>query len=351
MSQNRVAIIDEKEEDLRLACLALEAAGRSVLAISSYSKIKVLEKIKPDVIVLGCDNLVKVVDLSRQLHEIGCKTVVLVTRHDVSELDSLRKRARLAMILKRQRDMTQLVSEVGYWIDSAESDPAGTPSRLVIAAPYGPDLVPEAQKVLEENGLDLRGIFRKNDLFDVLRFESPALVILGDDLPEATIEEICISIRSDPRLRPVSILTILAHGKRRRAEAIFEAGSNDVLVRPVTATEFDRAVSRLVTTSFRRHVRVPVRIKVHVPDSGKVQRAIGYSINLASGGLLLEIESDLYVGSQIDLRFRLPESQVAIETRAEVVRNEGNNRYGLQFVDLDERDSKILLSYTRKNDG
>jgi c-di-GMP-binding flagellar brake protein YcgR len=67
--------------------------------------------------------------------------------------------------------------------------------------------------------------------------------------------------------------------------------------------------------------------------------------NVSAGGLAVSAAGPLPVGMQLEIYFELPIGY-AVETRAEVVRSDGNE-IGLRFIDLDQRTQVALRSFCR----
>lgn len=91
----------------------------------------------------------------------------------------------------------------------------------------------------------------------------------------------------------------------------------------------------------RAHRRAALTAPVLV-DSARAHHT-GYCRDVSEGGLSIELQSDLPVGSAVDLYFELP-SGIAIEARAEVARR-GERTFGLRFHGLSVDDRRAVASY------
>ncbi len=97
--------------------------------------------------------------------------------------------------------------------------------------------------------------FRTNVAFDgpsgmqdVWRIK-PALVMADDNLPGLTGREMCIRLRQDPSTKNIPIMVMSGFSsEERRAEAL-EAGADDFIVKPYSATELLARVRAILRRS------------------------------------------------------------------------------------------------------
>lgn len=97
----------------------------------------------------------------------------------------------------------------------------------------------------------------------------------------------------------------------------------------------------------RKFDRAPVAIEVHFRTKGSF--LVSYSLNLSKGGLFLETESLLPVGSTLPVRFTIPGASSPIETEARVmwVRSEVSEEglplgMGLKFDLVEDRIGALI---------
>lgn len=109
----------------------------------------------------------------------------------------------------------------------------------------------------------------------------------------------------------------------------------------------------------RIHVRVLVRVLVDFesPDT----YLYDYSNNLSEGGIFIETEKPLSVGSPLTLRFTLPGVDRVFEAKGGVVwvndTSEGKQKrvpemgvgMGIQFNEIDDTDRKFIREYVEKS--
>ncbi len=95
----------------------------------------------------------------------------------------------------------------------------------------------------------------------------------------------------------------------------------------------------------RLQSRVPVQLRVVFQDVSKVLEA--FSTNLGAGGMLLNSNRDMAVGSRIKIQFTLPGVPSEFCTTAEVAwrRQTTDIALGLRFTDLSEDDKQRIVAF------
>ncbi|HWA71368.1 MAG TPA: PilZ domain-containing protein [Polyangiaceae bacterium] len=91
----------------------------------------------------------------------------------------------------------------------------------------------------------------------------------------------------------------------------------------------------------RAHRRAALTAPVLV-DSARAHHT-GYCRDVSEGGLSIELQGDLPVGTAVDLYFELP-TGIAIEARAEIARR-AERTFGLRFQSLSADDRRAVVAY------
>ena len=222
--------------------------------------------------------------------------------------------------------------------------------KTVLIADRGRSLVPAAQTVLEREHVAIVAAATAEAVLADIREAKPKLLIVGPDLPDLSIPDLCRRIRSEPEIRGVSILVVVSLVERERASQAIEAGANAVLFRPLEAAEFDRQVGALLTVPTRKELRVLVQLRVEESKEGFF--FLGHTRNLSVSGMLLETDHPLERGTAMGLRFFLPGRPNEMTAVAEVVRERkgqfGLRQYGLRFRKLGEADKIAIAEYVAR---
>jgi hypothetical protein len=158
----------------------------------------------------------------------------------------------------------------------------------------------------------------------------PGIVLVDRDADWAL--SLVRGLRQDAATRNLS-LAVLARDDFDPIEVeLLEVGANGVLRLPPDAN-WDVRLQRLIDVPMRREARFPVRLEVEARSG--VRASTATVINLSVNGLLMESAVKLRVGTDVDLRFALPEEPEPILGTAQVVRIAGRSRYGLEFYGLE----------------
>jgi diguanylate cyclase (GGDEF)-like protein len=103
--------------------------------------------------------------------------------------------------------------------------------------------------LLKETGFDLVTTTDAVELWEVLDESPPAAVLLDLEMPDVDGLVLCRTIRAEPKWHQLPILVLATRTGASTVEAIFAAGADDYLVKPLDATELQ---ARL-TSHVERH--------------------------------------------------------------------------------------------------
>jgi TonB family protein len=153
---------------------------------------------------------------------------------------------------------------------------------------------------------------------DVARAFVPSLVVLdGTDEP-ATLRLIR-QLREHPGTRRSSILVVTDPAGSSSGQEALESGANLVLAAPVDPTLWDARLARLLAVPTRLRVRFPVRVRRLDPSWDGIFTASALDLSLT--GMLVESETAIPAGEEVELRFTLPGAAEEIQLAACVVRS------------------------------
>jgi hypothetical protein len=107
--------------------------------------------------------------------------------------------------------------------------------------------------------------------------------------------------------------------------------------RVVAFTEAAERLPKVVADLGKVSQRLTVKLKVQVDGADGNRLGQWRSVNISSSGILLQTNEKLAAGSQLDLRFSVPEDPLPIQVQAEVVRSATFGResfagLGLRFL-------------------
>jgi len=156
----------------------------------------------------------------------------------------------------------------------------------------------------------------------------PQMVLVDRDLPGA--RDLIADLRGDPATRPLSIV-VLGRGDFDSVEVdLLEAGANAILRLPA-GREWDDRLVKLIQVPTRRETRFSVHFEVQADTDSPRTSGLALALNLSVAGMLMQCSLPLGIGDDLDLGFRLFETDPAVAVRGRVVRQAKGERFGVQF--------------------
>lgn len=161
----------------------------------------------------------------------------------------------------------------------------------------------------------------------------------------------CNSIRSGHKINYVPIIMIASSGSVREIEDCIKAGADDYLCEPVDPLDLLQKTAKFINVLTRNDPRVSVRLKLEGRLADTV--FVGFTLNLSSGGFLLETNHKFLIGETSVFSLSLPESEKTINVTGKVVRKSVGAHhnlyfYGIKFVDLSIHDRLLLEDSLQK---
>lgn len=181
------------------------------------------------------------------------------------------------------------------------------------------------------------------------REEKPSLIIFSYDLFDMTAPEFCREIRESEDTRAISLLMVCDKDKPEQGEVSLGAGCNDVIYRPLQRRELDTKIEKLTAIAVRRMLRTITKIEVSMEKNGRF--ILGRSINISSGGMLLEVDRVLAADGAVKINFFLPGDARPMQVEAEILRAEFSGtmaKYGLRFINLGEEDRDRIEHFVNR---
>ena len=103
--------------------------------------------------------------------------------------------------------------------------------------------------LLEPWGLGVTGLETPARFWELLQATRPDLLILDVEMPEFSGIELCQAVRTDPHWQNLPILFLTAHRDAATVQAIFSAGADDFIPKPIVGPELlTRILNRLERT-------------------------------------------------------------------------------------------------------
>ncbi len=123
----------------------------------------------------------------------------------------------------------------------------------LLAVDDDPAVLAALVALLGPAGMTVTGVTAPERFWAALGETDPDLVVLDLDMPEVSGIELCHLLRADPRWAALPVVFLTSHVGRDTIEAIFAAGADDYVPKPVVGSELaTRVTNRLERTRILR---------------------------------------------------------------------------------------------------
>lgn len=190
-----------------------------------------------------------VFDLVRELSTQTPPVAVLALTNGTSFLDRVDAvRAGVQGFLSGSLAPSELAGAAAATLEAAQLG-----RSRVLAVDDDPSVLAALVTLLEPAGLTVTGVAGPERFWAALRETTPDLVVLDLDMPEVSGIELCRLLRADPRWAALPVVFLTSHVGRDTIEAVFGAGADDYVTKPVVGPELvSRVTNRLERTRVLR---------------------------------------------------------------------------------------------------
>lgn len=164
----------------------------------------------------------------------------------------------------------------------------------------------------------------------------PDLILLDYLMPDMTGDQVCREIRLQDNLKEIPIMIVSTSANDADIQKCFAAGANDYVTKPINPQEVLAKAAALMKIPYRLHFRIPVHFKVQGESSRLTFTA--FSRNISRGGILIESEKKIALGSRVELEFRLQNEGPNLQVGGDVARVSFDDRKGIYLVGIKFRE-------------
>jgi CheY-like chemotaxis protein len=153
-------------------------------------------------------------------------------------------------------------------------------------------------------------------------------------------------IRSSELNSEATIVMLNAADDIETLRQAFAAGVTFALPKPIAAARILPMLAAMESPAWkdrRRAARLPLFTEVKCKCGGRDFPM--RSMNISETGMLLQSSHGLKEGQEISLEFKIAEVRASLNVRARIVRNEGTERIGAEFIDLAREDENAIQLY------
>lgn len=195
---------------------------------------------------------------------------------------------------------------------------------------------------LESCGYDLVTASSGEEALSRLDKVAPDILLLDFYMPGINGDEVCRTIRRNPRWNRLPVLMVTAAGKAEEVQKCLDAGCDDYITKPVNKLELREKVARLLGEVKRRtaeRLEVEMPVKVSAGDFLHDARTEDLSIT----GARFKSSAQLAENSTISISFELPEGEtLALFGKVKRTIDGDGEKTGVYFLYPDQQ-SKYAL--------
>ena len=183
-----------------------------------------------------------VLDLVRELRALTAPVAVLALTDDTGLLDRVDAvRAGVQGFLPASLAPSELAGAALSTVEVARLD-----RWRLLAVDDDPSVLAALVALLEPAGFVVTGVTAPDRFWAALSETAPDLVILDLDMPEVNGIELCRLLRADRRWAALPVVFLTSHVGRDVIEAVFAAGADDYVSKPIVGSELvARVTNRL----------------------------------------------------------------------------------------------------------
>ena len=172
------------------------------------------------------------------------------------------------------------------------------------------------------------------------------VVFLDVRMPHMDGLELSRRVRATELNGETAIVMLTAMDDIELLRKAFSEGVTFFLTKPVTPARVSSMLGVLERSAWKDK-RHSVRLPFWAPVVCKWhdQHFAGRCVNISESGILLQPSVEPEVGQEVLLELKIAEVHASLNVRAKIVRKEGNEKVGLQFVDLAPEDRNAIQLY------
>jgi len=228
-------------------CRAVEkvAAARDIACVTASDvagALRLLEESTPDVGLIELGRSAAAFDVMVELAARDARLPIIAILSSASFTDRVGAvRAGARGFLPNNLDAVELVDLAVTTVTKPRAD-----QGRVLAVDDDPAILAAVESLLRPTGLRVTTLADPRQFWHTLEETTPDLVILDLDMPEFSGTDICRLLRVDPRWKTLPVLFLTASADAGAVQALFSAGADDYVSKPVVGPELvTRVTNRL----------------------------------------------------------------------------------------------------------
>jgi DNA-binding response OmpR family regulator len=208
------------------------------------------------------------------------------------------------------------------------------------------ELTGKDEEFFSQNSIELKQAKSGTEARELLSSSDFDIVVAELALDGVSGDELCASIKESDN---DTYVILACSGKKNELKTCGRCGANAHIPTPLDTENLLHRISTILKVPTKRATRVLVKVKIN--STIKSEPFFSISHNVSTSGMMLEAEQSLALGDIIACSFYLPESE-RLMAPCKVVRIDkstgANNRYGVEFVDLDDENKSVIENFVRQ---
>jgi CheY-like chemotaxis protein len=188
------------------------------------------------------------------------------------------------------------------------------------------------------------------------RIEKPDLVLMDLCMPDGDGDLACKKIKHDPSVKFTPIVMMVDGEAPEDLVRCLEVDCDDVINKPLTRDTLLDVSKRHVKFPGWSGKRAPIKVPVK-PISETLRSSVITLADISVGGVFMETNDLLPVGSELDFQFQLnPERQLSCRGRVSWVKGKGeqlkasaSTGMGVEFIDIKKLDILSIQAWVTRS--
>jgi CheY-like chemotaxis protein len=209
-----------------------------------------------------------------------------------------------------------------------------------------PPILALMKAILEPLGCGVLTLSDSREAAQLIEKQKLDGIFLDGGMPHLDGFQLTERIRKSNSNSQVPIVMLTGTDDAETMRRGFKAGISFFLGKPITKDRLEKLFKVMrgsMLSEKRRYARLPFRTTVTC-ERNKKSIKLG-SVNISTGGMLIELTEALEVGQEFDLEFSLPEIQNSLKVRAQVLHCHPRDGMGIKFITLSPEDRQVIERY------
>ena len=166
-------------------------------------------------------------------------------------------------------------------------------------------------------------------------------------------DAVCRKIKEDPRLRHIPVVLVVPEDDRDAEARCRLGGCDDLVFRPLRRHQLTQVTRRLLDLASRRAPRFEASLEIRIGTTAN-ELTTARTLNLGTGGALIECDFPLEVDSVVELEIVFPDTRPNLQCRGRIAwvypvmaaaERGFHHEMGIQFFGLTGEEKDLLRAY------